>query len=99
VTRNDFTKYDGMHANLRTKYLTDEQVQYITWEMNARYYDLEWIRYNKVKRIYPKWFAGEIRRLLPFYARRKLELAMGKKMPRDFFQEDLESGELCKGVV
>jgi hypothetical protein len=52
-----------------------------------------------VKRIYPKWFAGEIRRLLPFYARRKLELAMGKKMPRDFFQEDLESGELCKGVV
>ena len=68
-------------------------------DMNARYYDLDWIRYNKVKKIYPKWFAGEIKRLVPFYAKRKLDLATGRKTPRDFFQEDLESGELCKGVV
>ncbi|MEL6037367.1 MAG: radical SAM protein [Methanothrix soehngenii] len=99
VTRNDFNKYDGMHANLKTKHLSDEEVQYITWEMNARYYDLDWIRYNKVKKIYPKWFAGEIKRLVPFYAKRKLDLATGRKTPRDFFQEDLEKGELCKGVV
>ena len=99
MTRNDFNKYDGMHANLRTRHLSDEEVQYITWEMNARYYDLDWIRYNKVKKIYPKWFAGEIKRLVPFYAKRKLDLATGRKTPRDFFQEDLESGELCKGVV
>lgn len=89
VTRNDFNKYDGMHANLRTRHLSDEEVQYITWEMNARYYDLDWIRYNKVKKIYPKWFAGEIKRLVPFYAKRKLDLATGRKTPRDFFQEDL----------
>ena len=99
VTRNDFNKYDGMHANLRTKHLSDEEVQYITWEMNARYYGLDWIRYNKVKKIYPKWFAGEIKRLVPFYAKRKLDLTTGRRTPRDFFQEDLEKGELCKGVV
>ncbi len=57
VTKNDFTKYDGLHANLRTKHLSDEEVQYITWQMNARYYDLDWFRYNKVKRLYPKWFS------------------------------------------
>jgi anaerobic magnesium-protoporphyrin IX monomethyl ester cyclase len=99
VTKNDFTKYDGLHANCRTKYLSAEEVQYITWEMNAKYYDLEWFRYNKVKRIYPRWFAGEIRRLAPFYARRRMELAMGRRTPKDFFREDLESGELCKGVI
>ncbi|MGV8175170.1 MAG: B12-binding domain-containing radical SAM protein [Methanothrix sp.] len=99
ITCNDFTKYDGLHANLKTRHLSAEEVQFITWQMNARYYDLEWLRYNKVKRLYPKWFAREIKRLAPFYARRKLDLALGRRTERDFFQEDLASGELCKGVV
>ena len=99
VTCNDFTKYDGLHANLKTRHLSQEQVQYITWQMNARYYDWQWLRYNKVKKLYPKWFAREMKRLAPFYARRKLDLAMGRRTPRDFFQEDLASGELCKGVT
>ncbi|MCX6673943.1 MAG: radical SAM protein [Methanothrix sp.] len=89
----------GLHANLRTRHLSEEEVQFITWQMNARYYDYEWLRYNKVKRLYPRWFASEIRRLAPFYARRKLELALGRRTARDFFQEDLASGELCKGVT
>ncbi len=99
VTNSDFTRYDGLHANLKTKRLSEDEVAYITWQMNARYYDLEWLRYNKVKKLYPRWFASEIRRLVPFYARRKLALALGRRTPRDFFQEDLASGELCKGVV
>ena len=99
VTNNDFSRYDGLHANLKTRHLSEEQVQYITWQMNARYYDLEWLRYNKVKKIYPKWFAREMKRLAPFYARRKMDLLLGRRTARDFFQEDLESGELCKGVV
>jgi len=99
VTSSDFTRYDGLHANLKTKHLSAEEVQFITWQMNARYYDLEWLRYNKVKKIYPKWFAREMKRLAPFYARRKLDLALGRRTARDFFQEDLASGELCKGVI
>jgi len=99
ITNNDFTKYDGLHANLRTKHLSDEEVAYITWEMNARYYDYLWLRYNKVKRLYPKWFAKEMLRLAPFYAKRKLALALRMRTREDFFREDLESGELCKGVT
>ena len=99
ITNNDFTKYDGLHANLRTKHLSDEEVAYITWEMNARYYDYEWLRYNKVKRLYPKWFAKEMLRLAPFYAKRKLALALRLRTRQDFFREDLERGELCKGVI
>jgi anaerobic magnesium-protoporphyrin IX monomethyl ester cyclase len=100
ITQNDFTKYDGLHANLKTLNLSDEEIQYITWEMNARYYDLEWFRYNKVKRLYPKWFLMETLRLAPLYAKRKIELALGLRSRKDFFREDLESGgELCKGVA
>jgi len=40
-----------------------------------------------------------MKRLAPFYARRKLDLALGRRTARDFFQEDLASGELCKGVI
>jgi radical SAM superfamily enzyme YgiQ (UPF0313 family) len=99
VTKNDFACYDGLHANLRTKHLSDEEIQYITWEMNARYYDHHWFRYNKVRRLYPKWFVGETLRLTPFYARRKLALALGLRNKKDLFREDLERGELCKGVT
>ena len=100
VTRNDFTKYDGLHANLKTKHLSDEEVQYITWQMNARYYDLDWFRYNKVKSLYPRWFILETLRLAPFYAKRKLALRLGIRKKEDLFREDLESGgELCKGVT
>jgi anaerobic magnesium-protoporphyrin IX monomethyl ester cyclase len=100
VTKNDFTKYDGLHANLKTKHLSDEEVQYITWQMNARYYDMDWFRYNKVKRLYPKWFIKETLRLVPFYAKRKIALRLGLKRKKDFFREDLErGGELCKGVT
>lgn len=99
VTDNDFTKYDGLHANLRTKHLSAADIQYITWQMNARYYNLDWLRYNKVKRLYPRWFAGEMLRLIPFYARRKIALMLRMRTRRDFFREDLETGELCKGVT
>ena len=99
VACDDYRFYDGLHANLNTKYLTSDEVQYITWQMNARYYDLEWFRYTKIKRLYPKWFLKETLRLAPFYAKRKLGLMLRLKTPRDYFKEDLEAGELCKGVA
>jgi len=99
IANNDYRYYDGLHANLNTKYLTAEEVQYITWEMNARYYDFEWFRYTTIKKLYPKWFLQELLRLVPFYAKRKLGLMLRLRSPRDYFKEDLESGELCKGIM
>jgi radical SAM superfamily enzyme YgiQ (UPF0313 family) len=99
ITNNDFRFYDGLHANLKTRHLSSDEVQYITWEMNARYYDLEWFRFTKVKRLYPKWFIAEAARLLPFYSRRKLGLMLHLRTAQDYFTEDLASGELCKGVI
>ena len=99
IASKDYRYYDGLHATLNTFHLTAEEVQYITWEMNARYYNLEWFRYNKIKRLYPKWFLRESLRLLPFYAKRKLGLILKLKTPMDYFKEDLLRGELCKGIT
>ncbi len=99
IVNNDYRYYDGLHANLDTKYLTANEVQYVTWEMNARYYNLDWFKYTKIKRLYPKWFLKEALRLAPFYAKRKLSLILKMKTTHDYFKEDLESGELCKGIT
>ena len=99
ISNNDYRFYDGLHANLNTKHLTAEEVQYITWEMNAKYYNYDWFRYTKIKKLYPKWFLNESLRLIPFYAKRKLNLILKRKTPRDYFQEDLSRGELCKGIT
>jgi anaerobic magnesium-protoporphyrin IX monomethyl ester cyclase len=67
--------------------------------MNARYFDLEWFMNTKIKRIYPMWFILETMRLVPHYAKRKIELLLGHKTMKDYFREDLETGELCKGIT
>jgi hypothetical protein len=59
IAKSRIIKCGGLHANCKTLYLSAEEVQHITWEMNAKYYDFEWLRYNKVKRLYPRWFARE----------------------------------------
>jgi anaerobic magnesium-protoporphyrin IX monomethyl ester cyclase len=99
VTNDDLDRYDGLHANIRTNHLSEEEIQYITWQMNARYYDLKWLIFNKVKRLYPLWFFKEAIRLGPLYAKRKFSLALRMRKPEDFFLEDLRRGELCKGVI
>ena len=99
ITNNDLERYDGLHANIRTKYLSEEEIQYITWQMNARYYDFKWFTFNKVKRLYPFWFLNETLKLAPLYVKRKLSLALRMRKPEEFFLEDLKRGELCKGVI
>ncbi|MHC1630731.1 MAG: B12-binding domain-containing radical SAM protein [Methanotrichaceae archaeon] len=99
ITNDDYRYYDGLHANLKTKHLSAEEVQYITWEMNAKYYNFDWFKYTKAKKLYPKWFLKESFRLMPFYAKRKLNLMLKRRTPKDYFREDLERGELCKGIT
>ena len=54
-----------------------------------QHYDYERFRQDMVKRLYPKWFVREMLRLAPFYAKRKLALALRMRTRQDFFREDL----------
>ena len=72
----------------------------ITWQMNARYYDLEWFRYNKVKRLYPKWFASETLTAGAILCQEEAGPGPGAEKDEGFLPGGSgERGELCKGVT
>ncbi|MHC1574822.1 MAG: B12-binding domain-containing radical SAM protein, partial [Candidatus Methanogasteraceae archaeon] len=96
---DDVTKYDGIYANVKTRHLSTDELQYIIWKMNIDYYDLGWYLSNNIIRRYPKWYLNRTLRLVPKYTKRRFQLLLGLKTERDFYKEDMESGELCKGGV
>ncbi|MEM2991114.1 MAG: radical SAM protein, partial [Halobacteria archaeon] len=98
VNLDDFSTYDGIYANVRTKYLTREEIQYNMWKMAASYYDYEWMRWNLMRRHYPVYFYKELLKLTPKYLYRKLLRKLGLKTEMQFFEEDAKRREFYKGV-
>ncbi len=96
---DDVTKYDGIYANVKTKHLSTDELQYLVWKMNVNYYNMEWYRSNNIIRRYPKWYLKRTLELIPRYAKRRLQVALGLKTERDFYHEDMKTGVLCKGGV
>ncbi len=94
---NDFTKYNGLIANVNTKHMSTREVQMTIWEMCTKFYDFEWGRYNKIKKLYPKWFWGKALELAPRYISRKLMTSLRLKTREQYFEEDLRDNILYKG--
>ncbi|MBC8415228.1 MAG: B12-binding domain-containing radical SAM protein [Candidatus Cloacimonetes bacterium] len=65
---DDFCFYDGLQVNVRTRYLSAEDLSYILWRMNRKYGDLEYLKFNRIKKVYPlffwKWVLKTIPRLI-----------------------------------
>jgi anaerobic magnesium-protoporphyrin IX monomethyl ester cyclase len=99
TNKDDFTTYDGIYANVKTNYMSTDELQYLVWKMNINYYDLKWYRSNNIIRRYPKWYLKRTLELIPKYTKRRLQLLLGLKTERDFYEEDMTSGVLCKGGV
>lgn len=53
---HDFCFYNGLQVNVRTKSLSAEQISFILSQMNGKYGDLNYIKFNKIKKIYPLFF-------------------------------------------
>lgn len=88
---DDFTRYDGLTANIRTKQMTDREIQFETWKMAAQFYDSNWKNYTTIHRTYPLWFAKKSAILSVKYIRRKLLRLLGLKTIEDFFEEDCKA--------
>lgn len=94
---DDFSRYDGLTANVRTRHLTDDELQYETWKMFAKYYDVRWVAWSRVVRNYPLWALRTILRLYPRYVLRRLLYTLHLKTERDFFEEDVAVRVYSKG--
>ncbi len=96
---DDVTKYDGIYANVKTNYMSTDELQHLIWKMNIDYYDLGWYRSNNIIRRYPSWYLKRTLELIPKYTKRRLQILLGLKTERDFYEEDMKTGTLCKGGV
>ncbi|MCK4311629.1 MAG: B12-binding domain-containing radical SAM protein [Candidatus Cloacimonetes bacterium] len=61
----DFCFYDGLQVNVRTKSLSPEDLSYILWKMNGKYGDLEYLKFNKIKKVYPFFFWKWVLKTIP----------------------------------
>ena len=65
---DDFCFYDGLQVNVRTKYLSAENLSCVLWKMNKKYGDMEYLKFNRIRKIYPlffwKWVLKTIPRLI-----------------------------------
>lgn len=61
----DFCFYDGLQVNVRTKSLSSEDISYILWKMNGKYGDLEYLKFNQIKKVYPFFFWKWVLKIIP----------------------------------
>lgn len=54
---DDFSTYNGFIANIRTKYLSSEEIDKIVLKMYDAYHNrLKYVKYTQVRKIYPSYF-------------------------------------------
>ena len=97
ANKDDYSKYTGLIANVNTKHLSARQIQMEVWEIATKFYDFEWGRYNKIRKLYPKWFWSKVLSLAPRYIARKLLTSLKLKTREYFFEKDLKDNLLYKG--
>lgn len=97
ANKDDFSKYTGLIANVNTKHLNAREIQMEVWEMATKFYDFEWGRYNKIRKLYPGWFWGRVLELAPRYFSRKILTSLKLKKRETYFEEDLKRNLLYKG--
>ena len=85
---DDFTKYDGLTSNIRTKQMSSKEIQFETWKMAGQFYDSNWMKHTTIRKTYPLWFAKKTAVLFLKYARRRLLRLFGIQDIDDFFKED-----------
>jgi anaerobic magnesium-protoporphyrin IX monomethyl ester cyclase len=95
---DDFAKYTGLHANVRTAHLTVDELQREVWQMVAKFYGRDWMRYTVIKRVYPWWFVRKSIAVLPNVLRRKLGVKLGLTTEDELFRRDMERGVLYRHV-
>ena len=76
---DDFCFYNGLKVNVRTKSLSSEQISYILSKMNGKYGDFEYIKFNKIKKIYPLFFWKTILKCIPRMMTNKLRKILHPK--------------------
>ncbi len=62
---DDYSNYDALSANIKTSYLTTEEVEILTEYLYDNFKSLDWLFNTNIRRAYPWYFIKLLRRLIP----------------------------------
>ena len=102
TNKYDWSRYDGLCANVRTKHMSSEELQRLVWELASKYYTSpEFIKrqYQMLKGINKKWFVRQTIKVGLQYALRRLKLRLGRMTVEDAFREDCYSRSFHFGGI
>ena len=83
---DDYSNYDALSANVKTFYLTSEEVEILTEYLYDNFKGLDWIVTSNIRRTYPWHFIKLLWRLIPL-ALTKNYYRITRKRYRDFLKE------------
>ena len=86
INKYRYGEYDALSANIKTNYLTNEEVKLYTEYLYDRFKDPKWIIHNNILKGYPIYYIKLIKSIFPM-ALLKLKFKLNRKSDRDFFLE------------
>jgi radical SAM superfamily enzyme YgiQ (UPF0313 family) len=95
---DEYEKYTGLHANVRTEHMSSEELQREVWQMAAHFYSGDWLKYTIIKKVYPLWFYRKALSILPNVIKRKMGVKLGLVTEDELFRRDMERGVLYRHV-
>lgn len=68
----DYSWYNGSKANIRTHYLSSDDIDRLVMQMYARYLDLAYLKFTNIRHVYPKFFVYRLIKDVLRYLRRQM---------------------------
>ncbi|HIE26097.1 TPA: B12-binding domain-containing radical SAM protein [Candidatus Poribacteria bacterium] len=87
---DDFSRYHGFAANIRTKHLTTKQLDDIVFQMYEAYYsNVNYLRFSRIRQLYPAHFWKTVFSVMPLAAldRIKSLLPLRKQKEHDYTRD------------
>ncbi len=86
---DDFSRYDGLTFNVRTDHLNRKQVEVLREELWSRFYSVDWLFWNNLRKQYPRYFFKLLVRFIPRFLRYGLYEISGAKSQYEIAQDIL----------
>ncbi|MFW9990934.1 MAG: B12-binding domain-containing radical SAM protein [Candidatus Odinarchaeota archaeon] len=86
INIDDYSNYDALSSNIKTAYLSSEEIEILTEYLYDNFRDLNWILNSNIRRVYPWYFIKLISRFIPLiYLKARYKIK--RKNYRDFLRE------------
>ncbi|MFX1513483.1 MAG: B12-binding domain-containing radical SAM protein [Promethearchaeota archaeon] len=86
---DDFSKYDALTANIKTNYLSRNEVEILTESLYDKFMDFDWFLNTNIRRVYPWYFIKIFTRFIPRLLRKGFYKITDVKNYHEYLLEEI----------